>query len=202
MRILPSGTTALLLEVDELDEVLGLFAALTADPPPGVVDVVPAARTLLVVTDPAVTTLTEVAERVRRTEPRPGALRAGDLVEIPVTYDGEDLEDIARLLGCDVTEVVRRHTDVEWTVAFCGFVPGFGYLTSKDWPDQVPRRSSPRTSVPAGSVGLAGEFSGVYPRASPGGWQLLGRTDLEMFDPTRDPAAVLRPGALIRFVEA
>jgi KipI family sensor histidine kinase inhibitor len=201
MRLLPSGTTALLVELDDLQEVLGLYAALVEDLPPGVVDVVPAARTVLVVTDPALTSLSAVATAVRRTTPRHEALGSGELVEIPVTYDGADLEEAARLLGCEAAELVRRHTAAEWSVAFCGFAPGFGYLTSRTWHEEVPRRSSPRKSVPTGSVALAGGFSGVYPRESPGGWQLVGRTELEMFDPSRDPAALLRPGTRVRFVD-
>ncbi len=201
MRLLPSGTTALLVELDDLQEVLGLYAALVEDLPPGVVDVVPAARTVLVVTDPALTSLSAVATAVRRTTPRHEALGSGELVEIPVTYDGADLEEAARLLGCEAAELVRRHTAAEWSVAFCGFAPGFGYLTSRTWHEEVPRRSSPRKSVPTGSVALAGGFSGVYPRESPGGWQLVGRTDQVMFDPSRDPAALLRPGTRVRFVD-
>ncbi|HEX5562552.1 MAG TPA: allophanate hydrolase subunit 1 [Nocardioidaceae bacterium] len=201
MRLLPSGTTALLVELDDLQEVLGLYAALVEDLPPGVVDVVPAARTVLVVTDPALTSLSAVATAVRRTTPRHEALGSGELVEIPVTYDGADLEEAARLLGCEAAELVRRHTSAEWSVAFCGFAPGFGYLTSRTWHEEVPRRSSPRKSVPTGSVALAGGFSGVYPRESPGGWQLVGRTDQVMFDPSRDPAALLRPGTRVRFVD-
>lgn len=199
MRILPSGTTALLVELDDLDEVLGLYAALADDPPSGVVDVVPAARTLLVVTDPALTSLSAAADAVRRTTPSPDRLGSGDLVEIPVSYDGEDLKEAAQLLGCDDAELVRRHTASEWVVAFCGFSPGFGYLTSKTWQTEVPRRSSPRKNVPSGSVALAGEFSGVYPRESPGGWQLIGRTEVAVFDPSREPATLLRPGTRVRF---
>ena len=199
MRVLPSGTTALLVELDDLDEVLGLYAALADDLPRGVVDVVPAARTLLVVTDPALTSLSAVADAVRRTTPSPDRLGSGDLVEIPVSYDGEDLQEAAQLLGCDDAELVRRHTAAEWVVAFCGFAPGFGYLTSKSWQTEVPRRSSPRKNVPPGSVALAGEFSGVYPRESPGGWQLIGRTEVAVFDPSREPATLLRPGTRVRF---
>ena len=199
MRVLPSGTTALLVELDDLDEVLGLYAALADDLPSGVVDVVPAARTLLVVTDPALTSLSAVADAVRRTTPSPDRLGSGDLVEIPVSYDGEDLQEAAQLLGCDDAELVRRHTAAEWVVAFCGFAPGFGYLTSKSWQTEVPRRSSPRKNVPPGSVALAGEFSGVYPRESPGGWQLIGRTEVAVFDPSREPATLLRPGTRVRF---
>lgn len=202
MRLLPSGTGALLVELDDLDEVLALYSALAAQQIPGVVDLVPAARTVLVVVDPAVTELPRVAAAVRATRPRYAAPREGDLVEIPVTYDGEDLEEVAALLGCDPGEVVRRHCEPEWRVAFCGFAPGFGYLTSGAWAWDVPRRSTPRTRVPAGSIALAGEFSGVYPRESPGGWQLVGRTDLAVFDLARDPAALLRPGSRVRFVDA
>ena len=200
MRLLPSGTTALLVELDDLDQVLGLYAALQDDLPEGVVDVVPAARTLLVVTDPGVASLSSVAETIRAATPREDEIGSGELVEVPVTYDGEDLEEAARLLDCDADELVRRHTAEEWTVAFCGFMPGFGYLVSKGWQVEVPRRSSPRKKVPAGSVALAGEFSGVYPRESPGGWQLIGRSRLPMFDPSRDPAALLRPATRVRFV--
>ncbi|MGY1680926.1 5-oxoprolinase subunit B family protein [Geodermatophilus sp. SYSU D01176] len=201
MRVLPSGSTALLLELDGLDEVLGLYAALVAEPVDGVVDVVPAARTVLLVTDPAVTTLAAVERAVRRTTPRPGRRAGGERVELPVAYDGADLADVAAHLGADPGEVVRRHTGTEWTVAFCGFAPGFGYLTPDGEPWDIPRRDSPRTKVPPGSVALAGGFSGVYPRESPGGWQLIGRTDVAVFDVTRDPAALLRPGVRVRFVD-
>ncbi|WP_310584869.1 carboxyltransferase domain-containing protein, partial [Deinococcus sp.] len=109
-------------------------------------------------------------------------------------------EDGARALGIDSSDLVRRHTEQEWTVAFCGFAPGFGYLRSSGWVSEVPRRRSPRTRVPAGSVALAGGFTGVYPRESPGGWQLIGRTELSLFDPSRTPAALLRPGDRVRFV--
>jgi KipI family sensor histidine kinase inhibitor len=202
MRLLPSGSTALLVELDELDDVLALYAALADEPPDGVVDVVPAARTVLVVTDPARTTLTAVADAVRRTTPRPGGQRTGDAIELPVHYDGADLHELAEQLGLGSDELVQRHTGAEWTVAFCGFAPGFGYLTQPGAAWDVPRRATPRTKVPAGSVALAGEFSGVYPRESPGGWQLIGRTDVAVFDLTREPAALLRPGTRVRFVEA
>ena len=201
MRLLPSGTTALLAELDDLEQVQGFYDALAADPPAGVVDVVPAARTVLVVVDPAVTTLTALAHALERTPLRTGQRDDGELVEVPVVYDGEDLGDAAELLGWDAAELVRRHTAARWSVAFCGFAPGFGYLASPDWPDEVPRRASPRTKVPPGSVALAGAFSGVYPRESPGGWQLVGRTPLAVFDLSREPAALLRPGVRVRFVE-
>lgn len=201
MRMLPSGTTALLVELDDLDDVLALYAALVRDRPPGVIDIVPAARTLLVVTDPSVTSLSDVAGTVRRTPLRPERRAAGALVRVPVRYDGADLDDAARLLGVTSADLVTRHTAQEWTVAFCGFAPGFGYLTSRGWPHTVPRRTIPRTRVPAGSVALAGEFSGVYPRESPGGWQLIGHTELPVFDLARERAALLHPGDRVRFVD-
>jgi KipI family sensor histidine kinase inhibitor len=202
MRLLPSGTTSLLVELDDLDAVLALYSALLDERPEGVVDVVPAARTLLLVTDPEQTSLAAVGDAVRRTTPRRDRRSSGELVELPVVYDGADLRDVAQLVGCETDEVVRRHTAQEWTVAFCGFAPGFGYCTSTTWPWDVPRRSSPRTTVPPGSIALAGPFSGVYPRESPGGWQLLGRTGVAVFDLSRDPAALLRPGNRVRFVDA
>lgn len=200
MRILPSGSTAILVELDDLDAVLALYAALVDEVPVGVVDLVPAARTLLVVTDPSLTSLAAVEQAIGSTTPRTNGQDPGAVVEVPVSYDGEDLEEAASLLDCDAAELVRRHTAADWTVAFCGFVPGFGYLTSPAWTVEVPRRSSPRTKVPPGSVALAGGYTGVYPRESPGGWQLIGRTRLTMFDPARDPAALLRPGVRVRFV--
>jgi KipI family sensor histidine kinase inhibitor len=200
MRLLPSGTTSLLVEVDHLADVLDLYAALVEERLPGVVDLVPAASTVLVVTDPQVTSLSAVEAAVRELEPGHHAQVEGELVELPVVYDGEDLDEVASVLGCDVAEVVRRHTEQPWTVAFCGFAPGFGYLTSDSGDWDLPRRSSPRTKVPAGAVALAGQFCGVYPRESPGGWQLIGRTDVPVFDLSRDPAALLRPGNRVRFV--
>jgi KipI family sensor histidine kinase inhibitor len=200
MRLLPSGTSAVLVEVDGLQEVLELHAALREADIPGVLDLVPAASTVLVVADPEVTTVPDVEAAVRSLPPGRHERVEGELVELPVVYDGEDLAEVASLLGCDPDEVVRRHTAEPWTVAFCGFAPGFGYLTSSAWEWDVPRRSSPRTKVPPGSVALAGPFCGVYPRESPGGWQLIGRTEVQVFDLTREPAALLRPGNQVRFV--
>ena len=198
MRILPSGDRGVLIELDDLGQVLGYYTALAADPPADVVDIVPAARTILVTTAGS---LDELSRTLRSVTPTRGTRAAGDLIEIPVTYDGEDLQDVADHLGCDASEVVTRHAGEEWTVAFCGFAPGFGYLTgSSSW--DIPRRQSPRTKVPPGAVALAGEFSGVYPRESPGGWQLIGRTDVKIFDQERDPAALFHPGRRVRFVDA
>jgi KipI family sensor histidine kinase inhibitor len=198
MRILSSGDHALLVELEDLNEVLGYYAALSASPPPCVIDIVPAARTVLVTTNGS---LDDLTRSLRSVKPAPGTHSAGELLEIPVVYDGEDLADVARLLDCEISEVIERHTADDWTVAFCGFAPGFGYLTGTSAWD-IPRRESPRTKVPTGAVALAGEFSGVYPRESPGGWQLLGHTTLKIFDQSRDPAALFHPGRQVRFVDA
>jgi len=201
MRVLPSGSNALLIELDDLDQVLAMYTAVQEECPSGVIDIVPAARTVLLVIDPTATDVGEVGRAVLQLRPRPECRAAGELVEIPVTYDGEDLDEVGSLLGCDADEVVRRHVGETWTVAFCGFAPGFGYLAGASGGWDVPRQSSPRTTVPPGSVALAGEFSGIYPRSSPGGWQLIGHTDLDVFDLHRDPPALLRPGTPVHFVE-
>jgi KipI family sensor histidine kinase inhibitor len=205
-RLLPYGDRALLAEFDGIDEVVAWSDALRAAGVDGVEDVVPAARTVLVVgasgTDQA-----SLARRLHEIEPRADAGGTADadqppVVEIPVRYGGPDLEDVAMLTGLSGPEIVRAHTGTPWRVAFGGFAPGFAYLTGGDAALQVPRRGSPRTRVPPGAVGLAGEFSAVYPRASPGGWQLIGTTDLVMWDLDRDPPALLEPGRVVSFVEA
>ena len=197
------GERALLVEVGELETVHRLHAALRELDPPGVVELVPGYRTLLVVADPArAQLLDELAARLPALELPPAEAVAGEPVEIPVTYDGEDLEEVAGLTGLDADEVVRRHTGPEYTVAFLGFSPGFPYLVGLDPALEVPRRDTPRTSIPAGSVGLAGTQTGIYPTASPGGWQLIGRTDVTLFDSGRDPPALLAPGGRLRFTVA
>jgi KipI family sensor histidine kinase inhibitor len=203
VRLRPAGGRGLLVEVDDLETVHRLRAALLALAPPGVVELVPAYRTLLVVADPErAGTLDELATRLPELELPPAEAVAGDLVEIPVRYDGEDLDEVARLTGLDAAEVVRRHTAPEYTVAFLGFSPGFPYLVGLDPALRVPRRDTPRTSIPAGSVGLAGDQTGIYPSASPGGWRLIGRTEATLFDPARDPPALLAPGGRLRFTVA
>jgi KipI family sensor histidine kinase inhibitor len=132
--------------------------------------------------------------------PRGERRESAGTVEIPVCYDGEDLAEVGELTGLGADGVVEAHTGQTWTVAFAGFAPGFGYLVGEDDRLHVPRRTTPRTKVPAGAVGLAGEFSGVYPRESPGGWQLIGSTRLPMWDLDRDPPALLQPGLRVRFV--
>jgi KipI family sensor histidine kinase inhibitor len=202
-RVLPCGDGAVLVEVAGLAEVLPLAAA--ARELPGLVDVVPGARTVLLLAEPGA----DLAGLRRAVLDLPVDADAGDdaedpedAVEIPVSYDGPDLEEVGRLTGLGADGVVEAHTSQPWRIAFGGFAPGFAYLAGDDERLRVPRRDEPRTTVPAGSVGLAGEFSGVYPRASPGGWQLIGRTDAVLWDLDRDPPALLRPGGWVRFVRA
>lgn len=199
MNLRRYGDRALLLEVGSTRDVVAWSAAVREAPIAGLVDVVSGAETVLVVLD-GPGRLDETAGRLRGLTPGAVELATDDVVEVPVVYDGPDLADVARLTGLSADDVVAAHTGREWSVAFGGFAPGFAYLVGGDERLAVPRRESPRTNVPAGSVGLAGEFSGVYPRSSPGGWQLIGRTDLPLWDLDRDPPALLVPGARVRFV--
>ena len=197
----PMGERALLAEVDDLVGVLQLHAALAAHSPAGIDDLVPAARTLLVAFDPARIAPAAVRAWVLSAATSgPDAAPPGALVEIPVRYDGADLDDTAALLGIRPAELVARHIAAPWRVAFAGFAPGFAYLTSDAWPHDVPRLAQPRTRVPAGSVGLAGEFTGAYPRETPGGWRLIGTTDAPLFAPDSPDPVLLTPGARVRFV--
>ncbi|WP_327359437.1 5-oxoprolinase subunit PxpB [Streptomyces sp. NBC_01304] len=201
MRTLEVGSRALLVEFDSPTEAQALHAELLrrrADGElPAVREIVPAARTVLLdgLDDPR-----GLAARMRSWRIPPLSTRAGDAIEIPVRYDGPDLAEVAQLWGVPVGQVPRIHSEAEFRVAFCGFAPGFGYLTGLAERYAVPRRATPRTSVPAGSVALAGSYTGVYPRSSPGGWQLIGTTQAALWDHARVPAALLSPGSRVRFV--
>lgn len=201
MRFLPCADSGLLVELADLQEVHALYAALVDSPPEGVTDLIPAARTLLLQLDPQRADVRTIEEAVRAAEPRAGLRDGGERLEVPVVYDGADLAEVARLTGLTEREVIDKHTGAEWKVAFGGFAPGFGYLAGGPQDLVVPRRTESRTAVPAGAVGLAGAFSGIYPRESPGGWQLIGRTELQIFSIDRDPPALLRPGVRVRFRE-
>jgi len=197
MRALPYGDEAVLVEVEDPLGVLPLAAALRTEP--GVVEVVPAARTLLVRAGPA--TLSRLADRLPELAERSAAGSDGPAAEVvlDVRYDGADLSASAAELGIGTDELVRRHVGGRYLVAFCGFTPGFAYLRGLDETLHISRLAEPRTRVPAGSVGIADEFTGVYPRASPGGWRLLGRTDAPLWDLDRSPPALLVPGTAVRF---
>jgi KipI family sensor histidine kinase inhibitor len=212
-RLLRCGWRAVLVECDGLEQVLAVAEAVRAavtSSEPGfteVIDVVPAATTVLVILGDSgsVSSLRPALARLAATASAAAGRRTGDgdaeTVEIGVRYDGPDLDEVAGITGLSRQEVIEAHTGTSWTAAFGGFAPGFAYLTGGDSRLQVPRRAEPRTAVPAGSVALAGDFSAVYPRSSPGGWQLIGRTDAVIWDLDRDPPALLRPGVVVRFVE-
>ncbi|WP_344835302.1 allophanate hydrolase subunit 1 [Actinocorallia longicatena] len=190
MEIRRAGDRALLVETP----VPHAFdAAVRAAGLPGVEEVVPGASTVLVVASGPLDAL----ERALRGLSAGEFTGSGELVEIPVVYDGEDLAEVAGLTGLTVDEVAARHCGAEYTVAYLGFSPGFGYLTGGVL--DVPRRETPRTRVPAGSVAVAGPYTAVYPSASPGGWRLLGRTPLTLWDVDRDPPSLLSPGTRVRF---
>ncbi|TDD24000.1 5-oxoprolinase subunit B family protein [Nonomuraea diastatica] len=198
-----AGEHGLLVETGSLELSHRLDAALRADRPAGVAEIVPGPATVLVVAPGADQTwlrdrLAAVAAEERG---KAGAGAAeGPVVTIPVVYDGADLESVAALAGISVDDVVARHSGRELVVGWLGFAPGFAYLTGLDPVLESPRLDTPRTSVPAGSVAIAGPYSAVYPTASPGGWRLLGRTSVRVWDVTADPPSLFRPGMRVRFV--
>lgn len=189
MRLLPAGDRAVLVDCADPAEARAWHAALV-----DLADVTLGARTVLVRGEPA-----EVRRLLATTKPQDASAHPVAEITIGVVYDGPDLAEVARHTGLTVDEVVAAHTGTAWDVAFTGFAPGFAYLTGGDPRLHVPRRDTPRPRVPVGAVALAGPYSGVYPRESPGGWQLLGRTDAPLWDLDRDPPALLRPGTRVRF---
>lgn len=199
MRWLPYGADAVLVQCDSLDEMTAVRATVAAAEVPGVLEVIPGASTVLVVTSPGSKALPEVRALVEAADlANPPAVDPRDVV-LDVRYDGADLELVAETAGLGVDEVVSLHTGAEYTVAFTGFAPGFAYLTGLPEQLRQPRLDTPRTKVPAGSVGVAGEFTGAYPRSSPGGWRLLGHTDAPLFDPHAERPVLLAPGDRVRF---
>jgi allophanate hydrolase subunit 1 len=200
-RVLRCGDRALLIEVADAASVRGLAAALSRHPLPGQEEIVPAARTVLVRLDraPADTDMAMI-RGLDLAHVAPG--RPAGEVTLDIVFDGPDLAEVAEHTGHSADRLVAVLTSTALTVAFSGFAPGFGYLTGLPGELHVPRRATPRTRVPAGSLGLAGPYAGVYPRASPGGWQLIGRTEAVLFDVRRDPPALLAPGTVVRLRRA
>ncbi|MUL64698.1 allophanate hydrolase [Mycobacterium sp. CBMA 234] len=197
------GDQALLLELNTTAEVVAWTDTLRTAALPGVLDIVPASRTILVkLAAPRYRIPTgQRLSKLRLTEienDEASTPQQADVI-IDVVYDGTDLDEVSKLTGLAPSEVIAAHTGSLWRVAFGGFTPGFAYLVGGDERLQVPRRSEPRTRVPAGSVALAGEFSGVYPRETPGGWQLIGRTDVTLWDLHREQPALLIPGISVQF---
>ncbi|MFE9788372.1 allophanate hydrolase subunit 1 [Nocardia salmonicida] len=213
-RIRPAGDRAVLIILDDPRPVQRLASALRVHAIAGVEDVLPAAETVLVTMHSVsygVQVRRELVALLDRLDHEPPQADSPDVsrgtvsdsesvVEIPVRYDGADLPEVARLLDLSIPAVIAAHTGTVWRCAFVGFAPGFGYLTSPDGRLTVPRRTSARTAIPAGAVALAGGYSAVYPRGTPGGWQLIGTTDLRMWAVDRDPPALVRAGSAVRFV--
>ena len=197
--LLPYGDRAVLVEFTDPDEAPGLARALTHLHLPDVVDLVPGATTLLVrlASHPG----PDLLATLRATPATALDASTARLLEIGVHYDGEDLAEVASLCGLTPAELVARHCGSEWHVQFLGFAPGFAYLANPEAGLDVPRRTTPRPRVPAGSVALAGTWSGVYPRQAPGGWQLIGRTDVVLFDPGRVPPILWQAGDRVRFFD-
>ncbi|WP_074588770.1 5-oxoprolinase/urea amidolyase family protein [Arthrobacter cupressi] len=194
----PVGTRAVLAELDGMQDVLALQSLLAASPLPGQLDVLAAAETVMVVAESAAAARA-IGSRLLELELAGPVETDSALVVIDTVYDGEDLAEVAGLTGLGVDGVIAAHTGQLWTVAFAGFAPGFGYMVSENQLLEVPRRSTPRTAVPAGSVALAGNYSAVYPRRSPGGWQLIGRTAARMWDLDRPQPALVRPGDRVQY---
>jgi len=194
------GDRGLLVELAGHDEVHRVAAAARERFGDVLADVVAGHRTVLLAwaAPPADLAVAEALVDAAPAAP-PAASPSPDPLTVPVVYDGPDLDAVAAHCGLSREEVARRHAAASYRVAFVGFAPGFGYLVGGDPALHVRRRDEPRERVPAGAVALAGEYSAVYPSASPGGWQLVGRTDLRMFDPAREPPALLEPGSAVRF---
>lgn len=197
IEIRRAGERGALLELHDNAAAVRVARRLASEP--GLVDVVPGHRTVLVTWEGEPPELIGLAESALRDD---AAAPTGGSVEIPVRYDGPDLDEVARLTALSPEEVTARHLRAEYVVGFLGFAPGFAYLLGGDERLRVERRADPRELVPAGSVALAGPYSGIYPRESPGGWQLIGSTTTVLFDATSDPPALLAPGDRVRFVPA
>ncbi len=194
------GNHAWLMECEPSD-VAGLVLSADQSSPSGVIDVVPGAQSILATFDPVATDETTVAHWLRALPVSIAPLTAAPLVELEVTYNGPDLAEVAAACDMSPAEVVARHVAGDYVVAFCGFAPGFAYLTGIDPTLQLARHSAPRESVPAGSVAIAADYSAVYPRSSPGGWHLIGSCDAVLFDADREPPALLTPGTRVKFRE-
>lgn len=196
-RLLPYGRNARLLECADLADSQAVHRWLAEQRPAEIAEIVPGARTLLLrLRSPLSETLLRTMIDI---DLPPISTKDSRPLVVDVHYTGDDLGQVCELLGLTVPQLIAHHTGQDWSVAFCGFAPGFGYLAPTDRSLPVPRRDTPRTRVPAGSVALADQWSAIYPTESPGGWQLIGSTDLELFDVDAEPPATLRPGMRIRF---
>ena len=207
-RIVAAGDAALVAEFDDRIDVevnsraVALAEHLRAQAIPGVKDVVPTFRSVAVYFDPLHTDVDALAAALRSDAPMMEHATSADIIEVPVCYEldyGPDLEDIARRAGIDAATVVSIHSDQNYRVFMLGFMPGFAYLGSVDARIAAPRRATPRLQVPSGSVGIAGQQTGIYPAQTPGGWNIIGRTPLRMWRPEAERPALFRAGDIVRF---
>jgi KipI family sensor histidine kinase inhibitor len=204
MNLLPCGESAILLEFPSLDAVQSMHRRLDAAALPGILDVVPAACTILLTIDLDCWTLAEFVATVKALpvhsfcDSDPSDTQE---VKVPITYDGDDLQTVADLMEMSTAELIISHAAQSWQVAFTGFAPGFAYMAAPRWSPEIPRLPEARATVEAGSVALAGAFCGVYPRKSPGGWRIIGHTRLQLWDLDRTTPALLAPGTTVRFVQ-
>jgi inhibitor of KinA len=208
-QVAPAGDRALLITVGTvidpalLGEVLALEQALQDRRPSGLISTVPAYASLLCHYDPGVTDAARLKETIRQLEGKVEvAIPSGVVVDIPTRYDGPDLPDVALKTNLTPARVVEQHAGREYLVYCVGFAPGFTYCGALPDEIAVPRLASPRLRVPAGSIGIAGRQTGIYAVESPGGWNLIGRTTLRLFDPMADPPARFKPGDRLRFIPA
>jgi KipI family sensor histidine kinase inhibitor len=194
------GEAALLVEVESPGRAQALASSLRADPPTGVLEAVPGLESVLVELDPlGPEPIAVIPALVERLAAAGADVAVGTMHTIPVVYDGPDLAEVATLTRMTPTEVIEAHSSSELRVLFCGFAPGFAYLGDLPAALRVDRLATPRTRTPAGSVAIAGAMSGIYPADLPGGWRVIGHTDVTLFDPRRDPPALLLPGDRVRF---
>lgn len=205
VRVLRAGDRALMLAPDDPERVVDIVAALSGNPIPDIEDVLPAAETVLIAIR-AGADQRAVYDRLLRLaatavrEGTQGRHTSGTTLVIPVDYTGPDLAEVARCLELSPAALVELHTRSVWRCTFVGFAPGFGYLASPDWNLRIPRLATPRTEVQPGSVAVAAEYTTVYPSRTPGGWRVIGSTDISMFDVNREPPALVAAGHTVRFV--
>ena len=204
-----AGDSAILLQLEPVIDpavnarAIAIATAITDQRLAGVRDVIPTYRSVAVHLDPWTCDIESLRKAMREAAASPPASASGSLVEVPVSYGGDkgpDLDDVAAFAKLPARTVIDRHCGPEYRVFMLGFLPGFAYMGIVDASIAAPRKATPRTRIPAGSVGIAGRQTGVYPHSSPGGWQLIGRTPLDVFDPTREPASLFAPGDRVKFV--
>src|SRR5262245_60133122 len=208
-QVRDAGDSAILLELEPVIDpevnarAIAIAAAIGGQRLRGVRDVIPTYRSVAIHFEPLACDIDSIRQAVLEAAASPPVSASGSLVEVPVAYGGDngpDLDDVAAFARVPARTVIDRHCGPEYRVFMLGFLPGFAYMGIVDESIAAPRKATPRTRIPAGSVGIAGRQTGVYPRPSPGGWQLIGRTSLQVFDPSRKPASLFRAGDRVKFI--